>query len=276
MPLTQRQKEQYAALLAGIYGMERVAVAFSGGVDSAFLLYAAHRALGDGVLAVTFAAPYSPKAEIVDAVELAGTLGVRHRVIDMGIPDVIANNPPDRCYHCKRALLGELLRVAAEEGIEHALDGSNLDDLDDYRPGFRAVRELGVASPLLDAGLTKRDIRDLSREHGLPTWDKPAGACLLTRLPHGSFIDTEELDRIDRGEAFLKSLGFAHVRLRSHGTLARIELPSEAIASCLDPELRDRIDTRLKALGYRHVAVDLAGYRMGSLNEPAATAGPEE
>jgi len=276
MPITQRQKGQYAALLAELRGMERVVVAFSGGVDSALLLHAAHEALGHGALAVTLATPYSPKGEVADAVALAEVFGARHRVIDMALPDVIRNNPPDRCYHCKHALFGQLLRMAAEEGVGYVVDGSNLDDLDDYRPGFRAVKELGVRSPLLDAGLTKQDIREISLEHGLSTWNNPAGACLLTRIPHDTAIDGAELDRIDRGETFLRSLGFSKVRLRSHGSLARIELPPESIASCLNPGLRGRINTHLRALGYSHVAVDLAGYRMGSLNQPAADAGLKE
>jgi uncharacterized protein len=268
MALTQRQKEQYAALLAEIYGLERVLVAFSGGVDSALLLHAAKRAVGEGVLAVTFATPYSPEEETACAVEFAKSHGVRHMLVKLPIPEDIRNNPPERCYLCKRTLFGELVRIAGEEGIRHILDGSNLDDLGDHRPGRRAVRELGVRSPLLDAGLAKQDIRDLSREYDLPTWNKPAGACLLTRLPHGSDVDEAELRRIDRGETFLKGLGFAAVRLRSHGEVARIELPPEDIAACLESGVRKLIDDRLKELGYRYVSVDLAGYRMGSLNEP--------
>ena len=268
MPITEDQTSRYGVLIAGLRDMERVAVAFSGGVDSAFLLHAATRALGKSVLAVTFATPYSPKAELADAADLAQALGVDHRIVSMPMPDGVRTNPPDRCYLCKRALLSELLRIAGEEGIRHVLDGSNADDMDDYRPGFRAVRELGVRSPLLDAGLTKQDIRDLSLEHDLPTWNKPSGACLLTRLPHGTEVDEAELDRIDRGEALLKSLGFADVRLRSHGDVARIELPARSVASCTAPSFRGRIDQGLRALGYRHVAVDLAGYRMGSLNQP--------
>ncbi|MGE4422641.1 MAG: ATP-dependent sacrificial sulfur transferase LarE [Pseudodesulfovibrio sp.] len=271
MSLTQQQKKQYAALLAEIYGLERVLVAFSGGVDSALLLHAAKRAVGESVLAVTFATPYSPQEETACAVEFAETLGVRHLLVEMPIPDDIRDNPPERCYLCKRTLFSELVRIAGEEGIRHILDGSNLDDLGDHRPGRRAVKELGVRSPLLDAGLAKQDIRDLSREYGLPTWDKPAGACLLTRLPHGRRVEEAELRRIDAGETFLKDLGFASVRLRSHGDVARIELPPEDIAACMESGARKLIDDRLKALGYRHVAVDLAGYRRGSLNEPEST-----
>jgi conserved hypothetical protein TIGR00268 len=276
MPLTHKQQTQYASLLAELRRMERVIVAFSGGVDSALLLHAAHAALGEGSLAVTFATPYTPRAETACAADMAEKKKVRHRIVALPLPAAIRENPPDRCYLCKRALFGELVRIAKEEGIEHVLDGGNLDDLDEHRPGRKAVRELGVRSPLLDAGLTKRDIRNLSREEGLPTWNKPADACLLTRIPHGVGITEQELERIDRGESCLKSEGFPVVRLRSHGALARIELPSEAIPAFLDPLLRKRIGAHLKELGYRHVAVDLAGYRTGSLNAPLAATGRKE
>jgi len=276
MALAQRQEDRYASLLEDLRAMERVLVGFSGGVDSALLLHAAQEALGDGVLAVTFATPYSPRAELAESLELAETLQARHRVVEMAIPDAIRENPPDRCYLCKRTLFGELRRMAVEEGAGHVLDGSNVDDLGDYRPGFRAVKELGVRSPLLHAGLGKQDIRDISLERGLPTWNKPAGACLLTRIPHGTAVDEQELGRIDRAEDFLKSLGFSNLRLRSHGELACIEVPIESIASCVNPAFRGRIDQRLKKLGYRHVAVDLAGYRMGSLNKPVEDAGLKE
>ena len=275
MTITQRQKTLYANLLNGLGALKGAVVAFSGGVDSVFLLYAAHQALADNVLAVTFVTPYMPLADVNDARLLAASLQVRHRLLERSIPETIANNPPDRCYLCKRDLFAALNDIAQEERMGCLLDGSNLDDMHDYRPGMRAVRELGVRSPLLDAGLGKEDIRDLSRDQGLPTWDKPAGACLLTRLPHGTTVTEEELQRIDQGERFLHVLGFAGVRLRSHGSLARIELPPQSMAAFLEPQLRETIDTRLKEMGYVHVTVDLAGYRMGSLNPPGK-AGLEE
>lgn len=261
-------REKHALLLRSLSAMGRAAVAFSGGVDSTLLLHAAHRALPRGVLAVTFSTPYMAETEIREAREAAQALGAAHRVVPVAFPEALRDNPAERCYLCKRQLFGLLLDLARHEGIDAVLDGTNLDDMGEHRPGLRALRELGVQSPLRDAGLTKRDVRDLSREYGLPTWDKPAAACLLTRIPHGTRIGEAELRRIDAGEAFLKACGFPAVRLRSHGDLARIEVPRERVAELLDADRRHGLDAHLKALGYRHVCVDLAGYRTGSLGNP--------
>ena len=258
--------DKYRNLLDGLRSMQRAVVAFSGGLDSTFLLHAARQALGDGVLAVTISTPYMAQAEIEEAVSAAQAMQAAHRVLDVPFPELLRDNPPERCYLCKKALFTLLGQAAAAENIEHVLDGTNLDDLDDYRPGLKALGELGVKSPLLTAGLTKKDIRDLSREQSLPSWNKPAAACLLSRIPHGTRIEDLELRRIDQAEQFLKELGFAAVRLRSHGELARIEVPREQVADLIEADRRCGIDARLKTLGYRHVAVDLAGYRMGSLN----------
>jgi len=260
----------YARLLGLLRPMNRALVAFSGGVDSALLLRAAAYALADGVLAVTLVTPYTPREEAEAAVAMARELGVAHRVVEMPLVEELRNNPPDRCYLCKRLLFGRLVEMAREAGIDHVLDGSNVDDLGDHRPGRKAGEELGVQSPLLAAGMTKQDIRDVSRVLGLATWNRPAGACLLTRLPHGVDVTEPELLRIDEGERFLRALGFPAVRLRSHGDVARIEVPRPLLPEVLAADERCGIQARLKELGYRHVALDLGGYRMGSLNESAA------
>lgn len=258
---------RYKNLLQSLHEMGAAMVAFSGGLDSTFLLHAAHQALQENVLAVTIATPYMSEAEIDEARHAARAMGARHEIIELPFPESIRTNPPDRCYHCKHSLFSHLLEMAREKGIAHVLDGTNLDDLGDYRPGLKALRELGVESPLLAAGLTKQDLRSLARAHGLEVWDKPAAACLLTRIPHGTRVDEAELRRIEQAELFLKDIGFPAVRLRSHGEIARIEVPPEQVAEVVRAEAGHGIDARLKALGYRHVTVDLAGYRMGSLNE---------
>ncbi|OLN29457.1 ATP-utilizing enzyme of the PP-loop superfamily [Desulfovibrio sp. DV] len=265
--LTADQK--YRNLLTALGSLGHAVVAFSGGLDSTFLLHSARQALGNKVLAVTVVAPYTPRADVQDAKATAQALQVRHLLLDAPFPETIRDNPPDRCYRCKHHLFTRLVATAQAEDIARVLDGTNLDDLDDYRPGLKALGELGVISPLLAEGLTKQDIRDLSRRHGL-VWDKPAGACLLSRIPYGTRIEDAELRRIDQAEDFLRELGFAAVRLRSHGDVARIEVPRDRVADVIEADRQHGIYARLTALGYRHVAVDLAGYRMGSLNDHAS------
>ena len=243
------------------------AVAFSSGVDSTFLLRVAHEVLGDRVIAVTARSRSFPKRELDEAMAFCAREGVRHEIIDseeLDIPGFVAN-PPDRCYHCKKALFGKLIAFAQMNGLAAVLEGSNVDDDGDYRPGLRAIRELGVRSPLHGAGLTKAEIRALSREMGLPTWNKPSFACLASRFPYGEEITEERLGRVERAEQFLMDLGFGQVRVRSHGDMARIEVPPADI-----PRIAARaeeIAAALQSFGFAYVALDLQGYRTGSLNE---------
>lgn len=260
-----RHAEIYDHLLAAIRPLTRVVVAFSGGVDSTLLLDACTRALGrENVLAATLDAPYMARAEIADARRVAAVLGARHAVIDAPFSEMLRANPEDRCYQCKRHLLDRLQALAASQGFGRVVEGSNADDLDDHRPGMRAVRELGVLSPLLAAGLDKAAVRELSRWRGLDTWDKPAQPCLLTRFPHGAAISMADVRRVETAEAVLRDLGFVGARVRCHGDLARIEVSSEQVAALA--QTGQKAHAALRELGYAFVTLDLAGYRMGSFN----------
>jgi len=244
-------------------------VAFSGGVDSTFLLSVARDVLGKNLFAVTAASPVVQPEEVAGAKRFAKKLGVAHEVIRTNevMEERFCSNPPERCYYCKETLFSNLTALAKRRGLACVLEASNADDTGDYRPGLRAVKELGVKSPLIEANLTKAEIRALSRERGLPTWNKPALACLASRFPYGERITVEKLDRVHKGEKYLLSLGFRSCRLRSYGTLARIEVPGDEIDRFLESGLRRRIAARLKRLGYQYVTVDLEGYRSGSMNE---------
>lgn len=247
--------------------MGRAIVAFSGGVDSTFLLKRAHLELGDQVLAVTASSETFPTREFDAAVKLAGDLGIRiyqTEVKEFENEQFTANNP-DRCYHCKTGLYTHLRDIARELGYPFILDGSNMDDLGDYRPGLQAKKEQGVRSPLQEAGFYKEDIRRLSKELGLPTWNKPSFACLSSRIPYGTKIDKHKIDQLDKTEAFLADLGFYQVRVRHHGNIARIEVLPDEIIKVI--ENRDRIYDAFASFGFTYVTLDLQGYRTGSMNE---------
>ncbi len=268
-PISSALSEKYDRLKALLQDLSRVLVAFSGGVDSTFLLKVAFDELGENVLAVIATSETYPEKEIQEATLLAESLKVRYRVIqscEMENPDFVAN-PPDRCYHCKMELFSRMQVIADEENIPYVLDGANFEDTGDYRPGSRAAEELKVRSPLKETGFVKDEIRELSRHLGLPTWNKPAMACLSSRFPYYTRIHSEALGQIAQAEEFLRSLGLSQLRVRHHETIARIEVPPEDIARLMDPQLREAIVHRLKQLGYAYVTLDLAGYRTGSLNE---------
>ena len=252
--------------------MESVLIAFSGGVDSTFVLHTAARLLEENklrrLLAVTIRAPMCPDWELREAEDYARSLGVEHVLLELDImelPEFVAN-PPRRCYYCKRALFEELLDLADERGLSYVIDGSNKDDEGDYRPGRDALKELGIRSPLWEVGLTKSEIREASRTLGLPTWDKPSYACLASRIPYGVEITADKLRLIDRAEGYLRELGFRQVRVRYHHELARIEVEQGELKRLVDHG--PQIVERLTELGFLYVTADLGGYRTGSLNAP--------
>jgi uncharacterized protein len=276
--------DKMASLLSTLETMNRVLVAFSGGVDSTFLLHTAAETMGEGVLAVTAVSPALSRADREDARRIARRLGVRHLTVDADdIADpMFAANPPDRCYWCKKRRYTQLRDLARREGIVHVLDGENAEDHRDYRPGIRARQELGIRSPLSESGLTKSEIRRLSAEAGLETHGKPSSACLASRIPYGERITAEKLKRVDAAEEVMRGLGFSgRLRVRSHGELARLEVePSDLERAATDP-VRGRIHGRLRALGFRYVALDLEGYTTGSLNrdlgaDPLSDGGNED
>lgn len=267
IPLDLQEKE--TALLEHLRAAGRVLVAFSGGVDSSYLALAAHRALGDGALAVTAVSPSYPESHRSVAEEVVAGFDIPHRFVDtheMERSDYRANRP-DRCYYCKDELFDVLGALRDSLGFDAVAYGVNTDDTGDFRPGHRAADEHGVLSPFLDVALSKEEIRALSRAAELPTADLPASACLASRLPYGTEVTPERLRQVDQGEEALRALGFRQVRLRHHDTMARIEIAPDELPKALDPAMAKAISDAIKPLGFRYVALDLEGYRTGALNE---------
>ncbi len=250
-------------------GMGRVLVAYSGGTDSAYLAWAANRVLGSSALAVTADSASIPESHKRDAAEFAERFGIRHRVIktsEFDNPDY-ARNDPNRCFHCKDELFRQMSELGRSLGVPTIAYGVNKDDTSDFRPGHQAARDHAVRAPLLEADLDKSEIRSLSRAAGLPTWDRPAAACLSSRIPYGTRVTRENVKLVERGEEALARFGFRVFRVRYHGELARIEIGKDELPRALDPEMAESLAQAFRKLGFRYVTLDLSGYRQGSLNE---------
>ena len=262
-------REKQEKLKEILRSWEHVAVAFSGGVDSTFLLKTAKDALGNRVLAVTARSLSFPKRELDEAAAFCARNGIEHVIVDSEELDIdgFSKNPVNRCYLCKTELFTKIRAIAHRRGIMHIAEGSNADDPGDFRPGMRAVAEQGILSPLRMAGLNKADIRQLSKELGLPTWNKQSFACLSSRFPYGESITPEKLRMVDKAEQFLLDRGFHQVRVRHHGNLARIETDEAGFSAMADAALRREIDEKFRELGFSYVSLDLRGYRTGSMNE---------
>jgi uncharacterized protein len=261
-------EQKWERLRALLRGMKCAVLAYSGGVDSSLLLRATAEVMGPRLIAVTAVSETYPPGELEAAKEFARTLGVTHRILHTQelASEEFARNSPERCYFCKKELYGKLKKIAETEGISCILDGSNTDDLADYRPGRKAAEEFSVRSPLVETGLSKSDVRELARFLNLPMWDKPSLACLSSRIPYGTRITPHIIETVQTAEDHLRVLGFRQVRVRHHGEIARIEIDREAFGQLLSDDAVEKITTALKELGYIYVCLDLEGYRTGSMN----------
>ena len=262
-------REKYTALKEYLASLENVAVAFSGGVDSTLLLKTAHDVLGDKAIAVTVSSAFIAHRELHEAESFCAENSITQELITVDESEIegFTENPPDRCYLCKHAIFTRILETARKHNILHVVEGSNVDDLGDYRPGLKALQELSIKSPLREAGLTKAEIRQLSRELGLPTWEKPSYACLASRFVYGEKITREKLCMVEQAEELLQSLGFRQMRVRLHGNIARVEIPLEEFSRIVQDSIRTKVYDTLKGLGFSYVTLDLGGYRTGSMNE---------
>ena len=267
--MEDRLEQKYGQLLDRIALAEKAAVAFSGGVDSVFLLYAAREALQGQVLALTVSLHAVPQKELQEARAFCKTYGISHLIetVDEFSIEGFAENPPNRCYLCKKALFTRMLDAAKKEGYTVLMEGSNVDDEGDYRPGLQALKELNIQSPLKECGLTKADIREMSRRLGLPTWDKPSMACLASRFVYGETITSEKMKMVEEAEAYLTGLGFIQRRVRMHGNLARIELLPEDLPRLMEENRYQMVQAKLNELGFVYVTLDLKGFQSGSMNK---------
>jgi uncharacterized protein len=261
--MTERKSEILNNILRGI---DSAVVAFSGGVDSSFLLHRSHKIKKSGIIAITIKTPYIPVREIEEATEFTKKYGIKHKILDLAFPEIIRYNPVERCYLCKKTLFTQIVDFAEKNHYEKILDGSNFDDTGEFRPGMKALKEMGILSPLLESGITKKEIRELSQKEGLNIWDKPAMACLLTRIPYNTEVKLEVLKMIEEAENILFEKGYPGTRVRVHEDIARIECLPGYLEKIIHDAEREHIVAKLKKIGFRYVSLDLEGYRTGSLN----------